>query len=110
MSGKYLMGLDVGGGGGRCLLVNSETGETTSVFRAWILPAAPEIGGFAYKIDTDKVWRSLGESAQEALKKAGAMPQEVRSVAATSLRHSLVAIDKKGNVLLAAPNRDARAV
>ena len=106
---EYLMGLDVGGGGGRCLLVNSETGEITSVFRAWILPAAPEIGGFAYKLDTDKVWRALGETAQEALKKAGANPKEVVGIAATSMRHATVVIDKKGNVLLAAPNRDARA-
>ena len=107
---KYLMGLDVGGGGGRCLLVNSETGSITSVFRDWILPPAAEIGGFAYTLDTDKVWRTLGEMAQAALKKAGITPQEVTGIAATSMRHSLVAIDKKGNVLLAAPNRDARAV
>jgi L-ribulose-5-phosphate 4-epimerase len=107
---KYLMGLDIGGGGGRCLLVDIETGEMASVFRPWTLPPAPEVSGFAYKIDTDTVWRVLGETAQDALRKAGASPQEVAGVAATSMRHSLVAIDKKGNVLLAAPNRDARAV
>ncbi|MCX6036975.1 MAG: class II aldolase/adducin family protein [Chloroflexi bacterium] len=110
MSGKYLIGLDVGGGGGRCLLVNADTGETVSVFHAWTLPPDPQAGGFAFKLDTDAVWRVLGETTQEALKKAGAAPQEVAGVAATSMRHSLVAIDKKGNVLLATPNRDSRAV
>jgi autoinducer 2 (AI-2) kinase len=109
MAAKYLIGLDVGGGGGRCLLVNSETGESTSVFRGWILPPAPEVGGFAYKLDTDKVWRVLGEACREALKKAGVTPQEVAGIAATSMRHSTIVIDKKGKVLLAAPNRDARA-
>ncbi len=110
MSGKYLIGLDVGGGGGRCLLVNTDTGETVSVFHAWTLPPDPQAGGFAFKLDTDAVWRILGETAQEALKKAGASPQEVAGIAATSMRHSMVAIDKKGNVLIATPNRDSRAV
>jgi autoinducer 2 (AI-2) kinase len=109
MSGKYLIGLDAGGGGGRCLLVNSATAETTSVFRPWTLPPAPEIGGFAYKLDTAGVWRTLGEAVQEALKKAGVTPQEVAGLAATSMRHSTIVLDKKGSVLLAAPNRDARA-
>jgi sugar (pentulose or hexulose) kinase len=29
MSRQYLMGLDLGGGGGRCLLVDVESGEMT---------------------------------------------------------------------------------
>src|SRR5512136_373450 len=108
MSQKYLIGLDVGGGGGRCLLVNSETGEITSVFHAWTLPPDPQAGGFAFKLDTDTVWRTLSETTQEALKKAGPAPKEVVGVAATSMRHGLVAIDRKGKVLLATPNRDSR--
>ncbi|HEX7541034.1 MAG TPA: NAD(P)-dependent oxidoreductase [Anaerolineales bacterium] len=110
MAGKYLLGLDVGGGGGRSLLVKTDTGETVSIFHAWTLPPDPQAGGFAFKLDTDAVWRVLGETTMAALKKAGADPQEVVGVAATSMRHSLVAIDKKGNVLLATPNRDSRAV
>ncbi|MFH1908537.1 MAG: NAD(P)-dependent oxidoreductase [Chloroflexota bacterium] len=107
---KYLMGLDIGGGGGRCLLVNAETGETTSAFRAWTHPPAPEAGSFAFRLDTDLVWRVLGETAQEALRKSGITPQDVAGIAATSMRHSMVAIDKKGNTILATPNKDARAV
>ena len=109
MSGKYLIGLDIGGGGGRCLLVNAETGATSSVFHAWVLSPAPEIGGFAYKMDTATVWRILGETTQEALKKAGISPAEVAGVAATSMRHGTIVLDKEGGVLMAAPNRDARA-
>ncbi len=110
MAAKYLMGLDVGGGGGRCLLVNTATGGTVSVFRAWTHPPAPEAGNFAFRLDTDMVWRVLGETSRAALQKAGIAADDVAGVAATSMRHGLVAIDKKGNVLLAAPNKDSRAV
>ena len=110
MTGKFLMGLDVGGGGGRCLLVNTDTSETMSVFHPWKLPPDPQAGGFAFKLDTNAVWRALGEIAMDVLKKAGAAPQDVVGIAATSMRHGLVALDKKGKVLLATPNRDARAI
>ncbi len=109
MSEKYLMGLDIGGGGGRCLLVNAETGGITSIFRPWTITPAPEIGGFAYKMDLAQLWRILGEAAQEALRKTGIDRQSVVGIAGTSMRHNTVVIDKKGNVLMAAPNRDARA-
>ena len=110
MTAKFLMGLDAGSGGGRCLLVNIDSGETVSILRTWTLSPAPEVSGFAYKLDMDMVWRILGETAQEALREAGATPKDVSGIAATSMRHSLVAMDKKGSVLLALPNRDARAV
>ena len=109
MSTRYLMGLDVGGGGGRCLLVDVETGECTSTFHPWTLPPAPELGGFAYKMDTTVVWRILGETVRQALRQAGAAPREVAGIAAASMRHTTFVIDRKGSVLLAAPNRDARA-
>jgi sugar (pentulose or hexulose) kinase/phosphoglycerate dehydrogenase-like enzyme/ribulose-5-phosphate 4-epimerase/fuculose-1-phosphate aldolase/putative sterol carrier protein len=110
MPERYLMGLDVGGGGGRCLLANAATGEIASVFQPWSLPREPEAGGFAFRLDTDLVWRTLGECAKAALAQARIEPSQVAGVAATSMRHSIVAIDKKGRVLLAAPNRDSRAV
>lgn len=110
MTARYLMGLDVGGGGGRCLLVNTTTGEMVSVFRGWTHPPAPEAGNFAFRLDTDMIWRVLGETARAALKNAGIEPDDVAGVAATSMRHGMVAIDRKGNVLLATPNKDSRAV
>jgi sugar (pentulose or hexulose) kinase/phosphoglycerate dehydrogenase-like enzyme/ribulose-5-phosphate 4-epimerase/fuculose-1-phosphate aldolase/putative sterol carrier protein len=110
MSDKYLMGLDVGGGGGRCLLVNIETGNTVSIFQGWTLPPEPQAGGFAFSLDTRAVWQVLGETAKRVIQKAGAKPADIVGIAATSMRHGLVAIEKSGGILLATPNRDSRAV
>ena len=110
MTAKYLMGLDIGGGGGRCLLVNVESGETVSAFRAWSHSPASDVGGFAFNFDAQGVWRILGETAQEALQKAGISAQDVAGVAATSFRHGMVVLDRKGNALAAMPNRDGRAI
>ncbi len=106
---KYLMGLDVGGGGGRCLIVNADTGETCGVFRPWATTPDPEVGGFAYRMDPDALWAVLCETTREVLQQAGVQPSQVVGIATASMRHSTVVLDRNGGVLLMAPNRDARA-
>ena len=48
MPAKYLMSLDVGGSGGRCLLLNCQSGETVSASRRWTHPNAPGLGNWAF--------------------------------------------------------------
>ncbi len=110
MPAKYLMSLDLGGSGGRCLLVNSQTGEVTSAYRSWTHPNAAEIGSWAFDLDAEGIWRTMGEIAREARLKAGVSAADVAGLAATSMRHNTVIIDKAGKVLLATPNKDARAI
>jgi sugar (pentulose or hexulose) kinase len=38
MQTQYLMAIDVGGGSGRCLLLDPETGKTTTEKRNWEKP------------------------------------------------------------------------
>lgn len=106
---KFLMGLDVGGGGGRCLLVNTVSGEACSVFRPWSFSPDPAAGGFAYRMDPDTLWRILCETTQEAIGQVGVQPGAVAGIAAASMRHTTVVLDKNGRMLLMSPNRDARA-
>lgn len=109
MNTSYLMALDAGGSGGHCLLVDVSDGALTRAFRSWTHPAARETGGLGTDLDLDLVWATLAEAAREALTKAGATPDQVLAVAATSMRHTTVVLDANGYVLLATPNRDARA-
>jgi autoinducer 2 (AI-2) kinase len=110
MSGRYLLGLDAGGGGGRALLVDVETGARTAAARAWSHPPAPDTGGLGFDLDLERVWARLAEAAREALARAGATPDAVAGVAATSMRFGLAVVDADGRALYAGPNRDARGV
>ncbi len=110
MKQGYLMGLDAGGGGGRCLLVEVGTGRITSAFRRWTHPSAPDSGGMGFDLELDAIWANLGVAAREALARASAAADQVRGVAVTSMRFAAVVLDAEGQVLLAAPNRDGRAV
>jgi autoinducer 2 (AI-2) kinase len=110
MTANYLLSLDVGGGGGRCLLINVETREVTISSRAWRHPATPGGGQWSIDLDTRGIWGSLAEMVKEALAGAGARPEQVAGIAATGMRHGLVFLGAEGEVLLARANTDARAV
>ncbi len=109
MPARYLIGLDVGGSGGRCLIFDHQTRSVTTSLSPWTHPPDPEAGGWAYAFDTASVWRALGQTLRRALAQAGVAPGEVAGLAATSFRHGTVVIDRHGSVLLATPNKDARA-
>jgi len=109
MSKTYLMALDLGNSAVRCLFLEVQTGAVTIVKRAWTHPAAPNTSGLGYDLDTADLWSKLGEISRQALRKAGAEPGEVAGVSVTSMRHSTLLIDDRGDVLFAAPTRDARA-
>jgi L-ribulose-5-phosphate 4-epimerase len=102
---QYLMGLDLGGKKGRCLLLDVESGEAVSMCRPW---QHRMTAGFGYDLDTVEVWRFLGEAAREAMAKVGARLQDVLAVSTTGMRHGSVVIDAGGEVLLATQTQDVR--
>ncbi len=109
MASRYLMGLDAGGGGGRCLLVDVDTGAMAFGARGWSHPVAPETGGWGLDLDTGAIWESIGQVARQALARSGAAADQVVGLAVTSMRHGTVLLGRDDQVLWAVPNRDARA-
>ena len=79
---RYLMGLDLGGKKGCCLLLNTQSGVAVSTYRPW---QHRMTAGFGYDLDTVEVWRLLGEAAREAMAKAAARPQDVLAVSTTGM-------------------------
>ena len=109
MATRYLMGLDVGGGGGRCLLVDVDSGALAFGARGWTHPVAPDTGGWGLDLDTATIWERIGEAALLAITRSGASADQVVGVAVTSMRHGTVLLGHDDQILWAVPNRDARA-
>ncbi len=107
---KYLLGIDIGGGSVKCLAYSIE--ERTGIIAAKSMPlkALFTIGEFGYGMDTEDIFSVVKECIADCLKKGSVAPGDIKALAFSTLRHTLVALDKDGNVLFSSPNRDARAV
>jgi autoinducer 2 (AI-2) kinase len=112
MTAGVLLGLDAGGGSGRALVLDVERGPLACARREWphAHGAAPGTGGLGADLDLELVWRSLADASGEALARAGATPEQVIGLAACGVRFATVVLDGEGRVLLAASNRDGRAM
>ena len=82
MSRAWLLGLDVGGGGGRALLVDAGSGEAFVATRSWQHTAAPGTGGTGTDVDLEALLAKLGAASREVLTRAGARPTDVVGVGA----------------------------
>lgn len=109
MASEYLMGFDIGGSNVRCLVYNIQTGESWSTKRSWSHAHDPECGQWALDLDTQHLWRILGNLSKATLNQSSISPKEVIGLASSSMRHSLVLLDNDGDVIFATPNVDARA-
>jgi len=108
LTATYLLALDVGGGGGRCFLVDAASGASFVASRACAHPVAEGTGGTGSDLDLPALWRKLGEASRQVLARAGARPEQVAGVSASAVRFGSVVLDGEGRALQAAPNRDAR--
>ena len=109
MSMQWSLGIDIGGSGVRCLLVNMASGDAfDSACAGWQCPAAPgTLAGF--DIDLEMLWARIGATCKKVLSKAGVNGDSVGSVAVSAIRFGTVIVDNNGSPLFAVPTRDARA-
>jgi autoinducer 2 (AI-2) kinase len=110
MSRRWLMGIDLGGGSVRCVLVDAETGAVCESALAVGAHPAEGAGGLGWDLATDELWTRVGEVSRAALARAGAPADAVAGVSVAAMRFATVLLDAAGEVLFAAPNRDARSV
>lgn len=108
MSNSFLMGIDIGGGGGRCLLLNVESGETLCERISWTHRALPNSIGF-YDLDTQTIWNSIVRVVRRVTEKNAINTKNIKALAVSSVRYGLVIVDKQQKVIFAVPNIDGRA-
>ncbi|NQX87570.1 MAG: class II aldolase/adducin family protein [Halioglobus sp.] len=109
MNKPWLMGIDLGGGGARCILANRLSGARVSAQSAWSFPPAEGTFGTGYNVDLDTVWGIVGTACQDAAQKARLDPAAVAGIAVSAMRFATVALNANGGPVLCLDNRDARA-
>jgi len=109
MSKPYTLGIDIGGGSVRCLLVNTQNRMAFTAARSWSFPVAEGSFGLGFNLNLDEMWQLIGEASREVISRSGITASEVGGVAVSAMRFGTVIIDKNGKALYAVPNRDARA-
>jgi len=109
MNKPWLMGIDLGGSGVRCLLANSTDRRIFSASRPWQFSPAAGTFGTGFDLDLEELWQAIGEACREVLDSSPAAAGDIASIAVSAMRYSTVLIDAEGEALLAVPNRDARA-
>jgi autoinducer 2 (AI-2) kinase len=109
MDKPWLMGIDLGGSGARCVLVNRSSNTQINTCGSWTFSPAKGTFGTGFDINLQQVWDIVGRVCREAVQQAAIAPSLVSTVAISSMRFSTVLLDAQGTSLLAVPNRDARA-
>ncbi|MDG2004876.1 MAG: NAD(P)-dependent oxidoreductase [Novosphingobium sp.] len=109
MNKTHFMGIDVGGSGVRCLLVDAADASCTSASRTWHFPTVEGSIGRGFDLDLEEMWRLIGEASREVIEKSGIAGEQIGSVGVSAMRFGTVIIDSQGKALYAVPNRDGRS-
>jgi autoinducer 2 (AI-2) kinase len=109
MDKPWLMGIDLGGSGARCVLVNRSSGALVGASGSWSFAAAEGTFGTGYDVDLDVVWGVVGEACRDAVRKAELDSSGLSGIAVSAMRFATVVLGDEGEMLLAVDNRDARA-
>ncbi|MFP6564741.1 MAG: NAD(P)-dependent oxidoreductase [Myxococcota bacterium] len=106
---SWLLGLDFGGGGGRALLLDADSGRVVCARRSWAHRTAAEGGGIGVDLDLATAWERLGAASRETMAAAGIASSEVAALAVSGMRFACILQDAGGKVLYSGSNRDGRA-
>ena len=108
MAKKYLLALDSGIGGGRCVLVDLEGNEVGSAYQEWTYIYPEGVPG-GVEFDPDNLWGILCSQIRKAVSDAKIAPSDVVSVSATAQREAQVYFDEEREIF-ACPCNDTRAM
>ncbi|MFQ5861358.1 MAG: FGGY family carbohydrate kinase, partial [Dehalococcoidia bacterium] len=110
MPGRYLLALDAGTSGVRCLVADSH-GTPLALVQRPVRYRTPAGGpSLAREFRPDAYFRQLARAVALALQRAGIVAEEVAAIGVTSQREGMVFLDSQGRELYAGPNIDLRAV
>ncbi len=110
MVSRYVLVLDAGTSGGRCLVFDGEGRITGLDTGEWTYLAEENVPSLARAFDPQGVWLTFCRLIANSLKSAGITTREVSAISVTSQRQAVVFLDEDGREVYAGPNTDLRAV
>ncbi len=110
MAGKYVLALDIGTSGGRCLAFDINLNQVASASRQWKYFTPDDAPSLARELEPRSFWRTICTLIKATLKSGGIVPDDVAAVAVTCQRQGIALLDSKGRELYIGPNLDLRAV
>jgi autoinducer 2 (AI-2) kinase len=105
---EYLLGIDFGTSGGKCLIADIKGNQLSRSFKEWWYVTPEELKPYGKEFNADQFWGYISEGIKEALHTAKISGSKVVGVSTSSLRQGIVLLDENGKELYAGPNIDAR--
>jgi len=106
---KYVMGIDAGTRGVKCLIFDLKGILYASTYKEWSYDSAPE-NPLAKEFQPSTFWESICEVTREAIQQGGINSEDIIAVSAAGQREGMVLLDKEGKEIYAGPNIDLRAL
>ena len=106
---SYILSIDAGGGGCKCMLFDLESKKHFSTFEDWSFISSKE-DPLLKEFDPDEFFRKICRAVRNILRKARADPKDIITISSSSMRQSYVFLDEHGREIYAGPNVDARGV
>ena len=110
MADGYVIVLDAGTSGARCLVFDDDARIIGSCAQQWDYLVEEDVSSLARAFDPQALWQSLCELIGRGMKDARITAGQIAAVSVTSQRQGVVFLDKSGHELYAGPNIDLRAV
>ncbi len=110
MADGYVVVLDAGTSGPRCLVFDKTARVGGSSAQQWEYAAENDVSPLARAFAPQALWASLCQLIQRGMIDAGVTPRQVAAVAVTGQRQGVVFVDQSGREVYAGPNTDLRAV
>jgi len=104
---KYLMALDAGIGGGRCVVFDADGEIACSNYAEWTYEWPEGIPG-AVEFRADGFWKLLAGVVRKSLTALPGGASEIAAISATSMREGFVLLDRTGREVYSAPPFDGR--
>jgi len=110
MSPKYLLAIDAGTSGVRCLLTGLEGQPVSLSHRGWVYETPDHIAPLGREFSASVFWSIICQGTRETIERGNINAGDILGVSTTSQREGSVFLDKDGKELYAAPNIDLRAL